>query len=52
MNKNNCVEKIIGRLVVKKKVCDQNLLQKRVHDRKVFDTEKVNFQNCVNKEGL
>ena len=35
------VEKIIGRLLVQKRVCEQKLLQKTVCDRKTFDTQKV-----------
>ena len=44
-NKNKSVEKIIGRLFVKKKVCDQKLLQKTIRDRKAFDPEKFHYQN-------
>ena len=42
------VEKIIGRLVVQKQVCDQKLLQKTVCDRKASDTDIV-FRNSLSK---
>ena len=45
INKNNSVEKIIDRLVVKRLVSEQKPFQKMFRDRKAFDTEKVNYQN-------
>ena len=48
INENDSVEKIIGRLVVQKRVCDQKLLQKTVCARTVFDTEKVKTE-CVSR---
>ena len=52
VNKNNSVEKIIGRLVVQKQVCDQKLLQRTVCGRKASDTENVNDRICVKTEFL
>ena len=50
INKNSSVEKIIGRLVVQKRVCGQKLLQKVVGYRNVFDTEKLNNRTGEDKE--
>ena len=38
INKNNSVEKIIGRLVVQKPVSDEKFIQEPIYDRKASGT--------------
>ena len=47
LSKNKSVDKIVGQLVVQKRVCDQKLLQKTVYDRKTFDAEEVIDKYCA-----
>ena len=52
INENDSFEKIIGRLVVQKRVCDQKLLQKTVCARTVFDTEKLKTEIVSRRRGF